>query len=145
MRNPVIIDTGVLYAALDRTDKYHEICAEWLTSVRTRPFVVSSLVVAEVCYWLHESPLGDEGEAQFLSQLGVDQQFKLYTPSRSDLERMSHLVRKYKGLGGTDASVVAAAENYRTKDIATVDRRHFAQIIPRYVEWFNLHPEGLVP
>lgn len=145
MPPPVIVDTGVLYAALDRDDKHHEICADWMRSQRTKAFIVPALVIAEVCYWLHESELRDNGESTFLAQLSREEQFQVYTPTRKELLRMSQLVLKYHGLGGTDASVVAAAEKFKTADIATIDRRHFAQIVPDHTGWFNLHPDGLVP
>lgn len=59
-----------------------------------------------------------------------------------DLGRMAELVRHYSGLrlGGTDASVIAAAQRLGINDIATVDRRHFTVVRPRHVDAFRLWP-----
>jgi predicted nucleic acid-binding protein len=43
-------------------------------------------------------------------------------------------------LGGTDASVVAAAERLGFEEVATLDHRHFTVVRPSHVEAFTLLP-----
>ncbi|MFZ0216714.1 MAG: VapC toxin family PIN domain ribonuclease, partial [Candidatus Dormiibacterota bacterium] len=43
-------------------------------------------------------------------------------------------------LGTVDASVVTTAERLGVKEIATVDRRHFAVVRPAHTDAFTLLP-----
>lgn len=81
-------------------------------------------------------------EAAFLRTLAEGEQFEMFARDRASLTRMVDLVEKYGDwpLGGTDASVVAAAEHCQTPHVATVDRRHFGAIVPRHVSCLTLHP-----
>jgi hypothetical protein len=103
-------------------------------------FVVGSAgsVLTEVCWLLERSP---QVEAKFLTAV-ADGAFELILPTPGDLVRMSELVLKYKDfpLGGVDASVVAIAERYGVRRIATTDRRHFSAIRPAHVEVLELVP-----
>jgi predicted nucleic acid-binding protein len=59
----------------------------------------------------------------------------------SDCLRIAELVAQYKdlSLGTVDASVIASAERLGTKDIAILDRRHFA------VVQLNIGARNLLP
>jgi uncharacterized protein len=139
----IIVDTGPLVAAADRADKHHVVCAELLERLigQRERLVVPVPVVVEVC-WLLEKYQGPEAEASFLDLISSDT-FELAPLPRENVARMAVLVRQYSGfpLGAVDASVVAAAESYRTPQIATLDRRHFPAIRPRHVTAFTLIPE----
>ncbi|HEX2129971.1 MAG TPA: PIN domain-containing protein [Actinophytocola sp.] len=106
-------------------------------------FLVSPLVVSEVCYFLARDQ-GPDVEAAFLESLTTGH-LVLATLSERDLPRMAELVRKYAdltktGLGGADASVIALAERPRITDVATIDRRHFSVVRPRHCASFTLLP-----
>ncbi|HEX3854646.1 MAG TPA: hypothetical protein VHW01_26965 [Polyangiaceae bacterium] len=53
---------------------------------------------------------------------------------------MAELVGQYADfpLGGTDASVIALAERLEAPVAVTLDRRHFAAVVPRHRESFEL-------
>jgi hypothetical protein len=78
-------------------------------------------------------------ESTFLRGIG---ELDVEGPSREDFTRMAELVEKYSDfpLGGTDASVVALAERLDASLILTLDRRHFAAVVPRHREAFELLP-----
>lgn len=118
----MIVDTGVIYADIDRSDDWHASAAE-LLSTAPGPLRVPSLVVTEVCYLL-ETRLGPVAEADFLAALSWHD-FDLPLTSR-DYARASELVRKYADLplGAVDASVIAVAERLGDLEVATTDRRH---------------------
>jgi predicted nucleic acid-binding protein len=134
-----ILDAGALYAALDRSDRQHEVCASLLRAGERR-LVLPSMVLAEVCY-LVETRLGPAVEARFLQSVEA---FDLECPTPTDLRRMAELVRQYAEfpLGGTDASIVALAERIKIDTILTLDRRHFASVKPAHCESFRILPEG---
>lgn len=140
--HPIIVDAGPLIAIANATDRWHNVCMEWLGAVNTQPLIVPAMVLAEVCYTINARQ-GASTEAEFLRALGESEQFTLWAPDRAALTRMGLLVQQYHDwpLGGTDASVVAAAEHHRTPYVATVDRRHFRAIVPRHVKCFTLYPE----
>ncbi len=134
----VVLDTGPLYAALDRDDDDHEACAELLRRQNLRP-VIPALVVAEVSY-LAATRLGAEVEAKFVSALS---DFDVDAPPPPEWERIAELIRRYADfpLGATDASVVALAERLDTPYVATLDHRHFRAVKPRHCETLKLLPE----
>ena len=63
--------------------------------------------------------------------------------TRMDGTRMAKLVNQYDDLplGTTDASAIALAERLGTREVATLDRRHFTVVRPRHVEALSLLPE----
>lgn len=86
-------------------------------------------------------------EAAFLQAIGDgDLEFvdlKAEDGTRMDGTRMAKLVNQYDDLplGTTDASAIALAERLGTREVATLDRRHFTVVRPRHVEALSLLPE----
>lgn len=105
----MIVDTGVIYADIDRSDDWHAAAAE-LLSTAPGPLRVPSLVVTEVCYLL-QVRLGSVAEADFLVALSR-QEIDLSPLTTGDYARAAELVRKYSDLplGAVDASAIAVAE-----------------------------------
>jgi uncharacterized protein len=132
-----VVDAGPLYAAADADDHDHLSCVAAL-SRRDLRLVVPAMVVAEATYFVGRR-LGAVAESAFLSGVG---QLDVEGPSREDFERIAELVEAYAGfpLGGTDASVVALAERIDAEVVVTLDRRHFAAIVPRHRDGFELLP-----
>lgn len=136
----LIVDTGVLVAATDRTDRAHRACVDLLQSP-SRPLVTTAMVIAESAY-LIERELGTDAEA-LLYQSIVDRTLlveQLTVPDRQ--QRVRDLVLTYASLplGGTDAGLIAIAERLGQTTIATLDRRHFAVVRPAHGEAFHLVP-----
>ncbi len=138
----VIVDTGVLYALADRRDSHHAACVKWFVTA-SPPLIVPPPVIAEACYLIGRS-LGVRAEAAFLDAF-ADGSLMLGELLLADIERIASLVRQYAdlSLGGTDAAVIATAEQTGATAIATVDRRHFTVVRPRHVDALTLLPESL--
>lgn len=136
----IVVDTGPLVAIADADDQDHERCVAALAHA-SRPLIVPSSVVVEVCYLL-ERELGSHAEAAFLRSFRTST-FILANVTVADLERMADLVETYSDLplGMVDASVVAVAERLGITEVATLDRRHFTVVRPRHVDAFTLIPE----
>jgi uncharacterized protein len=114
---------------VDRDDHHHSSCLD-LLETHPGPLLVPMLVIAEVTYLL-QTRLGPESEVRFLADLAEGNLIpEPVVPS--DWLRIAQLVAQYRDLplGTTDASVVAAAERLNTKEVATLDRRHFTVVRP---------------
>jgi predicted nucleic acid-binding protein len=133
-----IIDSGVLIAAADADDRYHERCARVLRT-RELDFVIPALCVAEACHFIGKRA-GAEAESTFLRNVG---RVPVLAPEPNEWVPIADLVQQYGGLkiGGVDASIVLLAERLNTDLIATLDHRHFRAIKPRHCEFFRLLPE----
>lgn len=83
-------------------------------------------------------------DAAFLDSF-AEGTFTLVELTTEDVERMAELVRQFASfpLGGTDASVVAAAERLEVGEIVTFDGRHFPSLTPKAGGHFTLLPETL--
>lgn len=135
----LVVDTGVLLAAADRSDPDHEACARLVTDERG-PLLTTPLVIAEAGY-LIERQLGPAAEAGFYRSLAAgDLEVEAMRPE--DWRRIAELVDRYADLplGGTDASLVVLAERHAVRRIATLDRRHFSVVRPAAGSAFVLLP-----
>lgn len=143
----IVLDTGILVAAAIRNDIDHIRCSELILLLRAtgHQLLIPPTVVAEVGYML--ATRGNaEKEAEFLDSIseGV---FKLTPLDKYHTKRMAQLVRQYsdlkgKGLGTTDASIVAVAERLGVIDIATLDQ-HFRAITPTHAAHFRILPDDM--
>jgi predicted nucleic acid-binding protein len=134
---PVIVDTGVLYAAADAGDAWHARVRAWLDGT-SEPLIVPVTVVPEVTYLL-AARLGPQAERVFVASLAAGE-IGLEQVTRSDVERCGALLDEYPHIGFVDASVVAVTERLRVRVVATTDRRHFGAVRPRHVAALELVP-----
>jgi uncharacterized protein len=140
----IVVDTGVLVAAVNRRDRFHASCAAFLDEA-TEPLVVPAMVVTEVCYLLARPPRGSpELVGVFLDALAAGSP-PIDAPAPADFARIAHLVRRYADLplDAVDAAVVATAERLGAVKVATVDRKDFRIVAPVHCEAFELVPAEL--
>jgi predicted nucleic acid-binding protein len=137
MTSLAVVDAGPLYAAADSDDQDHAASRLALSRTDLR-LVVPALVIAEATYFVGRR-LGAAAESKFLR--GIES-LDVEGPSGQDFTRMAELVEQYADfpLGGTDASVIALAERLDAPIIVTLDRRHFAAVVPRHRAAFELLP-----
>jgi predicted nucleic acid-binding protein len=135
----VIVDSGILYALLDRRDQHHGSATEFIAqtdAVLRAPM----LVVAEVAH-LAATRLGTEAEVRFLGGLAAGE--IIAEPVHpADWERMAELVARYRDLplGTVDASLVALAERLGETEVATFDHRDLGIVRPLHCAAFTLLP-----
>ena len=136
---PILVDTGVLIAAIDVSDADHADAAAVLELYAGQLFVPST-VVAETS-WQLENNISVAAEAGFLDAIIVGE-LEVIDLLADDYVRAVALIRQYAdlGLGLVDASVVAIAERLGITTIATLDRRDFAVVRPLHVTAFELVP-----
>lgn len=135
----LICDTGPLYAAIDRADTDHVVCADLLAHC-AEELLVPAPVIVELD-WLAATRLGPGPFSEFLAEL-VDGGLAVVDLVRADYLRVRELLARYGDLklGFVDAAVVAVVERLGELKLATLDHRHFGTIRPRHVEALELLP-----
>ncbi|QBS42364.1 type II toxin-antitoxin system VapC family toxin [Nocardia sp. CS682] len=134
----IVCDTGPLLAIANSKDSEHQSCTTALID-EPGPLIVPATIVTEVCYMLAKH--GPQAEAQFLRALAAEE-LQVEPLTSSDFGRMAELVIQYGSfpLGAADASVVAVAERLGVSTVATLDHRHFRQVVPKHCAAFTLIP-----
>ena len=120
----IVVDTSGLLAALFPDQRYHAECARILTD-REGPFLVSPLVLAELDYLVAKLANVDT-ELRLLQEVATGA-YHLVPFLASDVQEACSLIEQYRGLGLglADASVAVIARRHRTREILTLDERHF--------------------
>lgn len=136
----IVVDTGVLYGAADRSDRHHHASAECLATA-PGPLWVPTTVVTETS-WMIESRLGPAAEAAFLREVTSGASLTRIDLDTPDWTRAIDLIDTYAdlGLGLVDASVIAIAERLGVTTIATVNPREFRVVRPVHCDAFDLVP-----
>ena len=135
----LILDTGPLYAALDRRDRDHVRCRR-LIEETDEALVIPSPVLPEVDYLASER-LGPAPMIALVRDIEVGA-YRVEDLSPGDYARAREIMDRYSDadIGFVDASVVSVAERLREPKLATLDRRHFSVIRPRHVDAIEILP-----
>jgi uncharacterized protein len=120
----ILLDTGIVYAYYDRSDKWHE-RARTLVQGEQRGLILPAPVVPEVDHLLGRR-LGPKSRLTFYA--GIVEGYYLVADLPKDAyARVADLNRRFDemDLGFVDAAIIALAETLGLSRIATTDRRHF--------------------
>jgi uncharacterized protein len=134
-----IADTSGLLALFNSSEPEHEVVRRLVADIE-EPLVVSPYVVAELDY-LVASRVGVDAELAVLDELAGGA-YELAQLDSSDLERALAVIRRYRdqSIGLADASIVVLADRRRTREILTLDHRHFDVLRPLSGGRFKLIP-----
>jgi predicted nucleic acid-binding protein len=135
----LILDTGPLYASLDRNDRRHSACRRLLEEAR-EPLVIPAPVLAEVDYLVHARLHA----GVFLALLDdiIAGAYVVEELESADYRRIRELCDQYADadIGFVDAAVLAVVERLNEPKLATLDHRHFGVLRPRHVDALRLVP-----
>lgn len=136
----LILDTGPLYASLDRGDQDHERCRQ-LIEVSAEPLLIPEPVIVEVDYLIQRS-LHPGVLIGLLSDI-VAGAYEVVAVTSGDIRRIAELCDRYSDsdVGYVDAAVLSIVERLDEPKLATLDHRHFSLLRPRHVEALRLLPE----
>ena len=120
----MIVDTSALLAYFDANEPRHADVARVIDGARS-PLIVSPYVIAELDY-LVLTRHGSDAELAVLDEL-TSGAWELADMTSARIRAATEIVRRYadQPIGLTDASNIVLADAYRTRQIATLDRRHF--------------------
>jgi len=115
---PVLLDTGVIVALLDRSEQNHEKCLLSVESV-TQPLVTCEAVIAESCYLLRDVAGASEAILENVEK-GVFQIPFSITRQAGSVRR---IIRRYRDqqIDFADACLIRLAEELDTGEILTLD------------------------
>lgn len=135
----LILDTGPLYAALDRSDADHAACRR-LIEAADEPLVIPAPVLVEVDYWIHVRL--HAGVLVALLDDIVAGAYRVEALQPEDYRRIRELCDVYgdSDVGFVDAAVLAVVERLHEPKLATLDHRHFRVLRPRHVDGLRLLP-----
>jgi len=120
----ILLDTSGLLAAIDGSQRRHAECVAALQGVEG-PLLLSPFVLAELDYLLGRH-VNAAAQSALLAEV-VRGAYRLERFDAADIETARTLMERYAGLriGLADASIVVLAERHRTRDVLTLDERHF--------------------
>ncbi len=116
---PVLLDTGVIVALLDRSEKFHQACAVAVRELEA-PLITCEAVIAESCYLLRNLAGAPEAVIENVAAGIFQVPFQL---SREALD-VKQIFRKYRDrkIDLADACLIRLADEFKTLDILTLDR-----------------------
>lgn len=133
-----LIDTGFLFAVLDKKDGSHFLCSEALNG-ELDPHLPEA-VLPELAYLVLRD-LGYEIWVNFLRSLAAGELPLISTDIR-DINRAAEIMEQYRDskIDYVDSVVMAIAERLDITRILTVDRRDFGLFRPRHCDYFEIIP-----
>lgn len=135
----LILDTGPLYASLDRSDQDHAVCRRLIEDA-AEPLVIPAPVLVEVDYWIHQR-LTTGALVALLADIESGA-YRVADLEPGDYARVRELCDRYADadVGFVDAAVLAVVERLGESKLATLDRRHFSLLRPRHRDSIELLP-----
>lgn len=136
----LVLDTGVLYAALDQEDPDHAACADLLSGTHEE-LVIPSPVLVELDYWIRKFASADAWLA-FCEDIASGA-YTIFGLRSDHVLAAARLEASYADLrlGFVDAAVFVTVEAIGETRLATLDHRHFSVLRTSQGEALNLLPE----
>ncbi len=115
---PVLLDTGVIVALLDRSERHHALCVRALEDLE-QPLATCEAVIAESCYLLRDL-LGAPETVLANVEQGI---FQIPIQLNRAAAVVRSILRKYRDLPAdfADACLIHLADELETGEILTLD------------------------
>lgn len=115
---PVLLDTGVIIAVLDRREKRHAECVQIVSGLR-QPMATCEAVITESCHLLENIP----GASEVILENVVKGIFQVPFQLSRSAASISAILLKYRDTPAdfADACLIHLADELDTGDILTLD------------------------
>jgi hypothetical protein len=135
----IVADTSGLLALFNRREPQHAAVRDLVAATPDR-LAVSPYVLAELDY-LVATRIGVDAELAVLAELAGGA-YVLADIGPDDLHRARRLIERYRDqeIGLADASLVVLADRWGTRELLTLDHRHFDVVRPLTGGRFRLLP-----
>lgn len=122
MAADALLDTGAILALLDRTDRWHAVCADAFRSLRL-PLVTSEAVLTELFHLVGDSRQEMETVWKFIRSGAI----RLAALEDSELPEIHSLMSRYwdRPMDFADATLVYLARREGLSTVFTVDHADF--------------------
>jgi len=139
-RTAILIDTSGLLAALVPDQRAHEPAARLLRDAEG-PFIMSPFVLAELDYLLGKLA-GTQASLALLDEVARGA-YRLAEFGPGNVAQARTIMARYADLeiGLADASIVVLAHALDTRDVLTLDERHFRALRGPEEQSFRLLPQ----
>jgi predicted nucleic acid-binding protein len=116
---PVLLDTSVIVALLDRSERLHNACAEVIQEIEA-PLITCEAVIAEGCYLLRSLAGAPEAIIENVAA-GI---FQIPFELSREAAGVKRVLRKYRDrrVDLADACLICLADEFGSGDILTLDR-----------------------
>ena len=116
---PVLLDTGVIVALLDRSERRHQACAKAVRELEA-PLITCEAVITESCYLLRNFA----GAAEAVIDNVAAGIFQIPFQLSREAAGVKQVLRKYRDhqIDLADACLIRLADEFGTADILTLDR-----------------------
>jgi uncharacterized protein len=116
---PVLLDTGVIVALLDRSERSHSACSEAVRDLEA-PLITCEAVIAESCYLLRNLPRACETIIDNVTA-GI---FQIPFQLSQETPGVKQILRKYRDrrIDLADACLICMADVSETADVLTLDK-----------------------
>jgi hypothetical protein len=135
----IVADTSGLLALFNRREPQHAAVRDLVAATPDR-LAVSPYVLAELDY-LVATRIGVDAELAVLAELAGGA-YVLADIGPDDLHRARRVIERYRDqeIGLADASLVVLADRWGTRELLTLDHRHFDVVRPLTGGRFRLLP-----
>ncbi len=118
MIKPIIADTGIIVAALNKREKYHVWTVEQMRSL-TVPFLTCEAVITEACHLMRTEPNGKEAVLDLIERGILKIDFSLET----EVGAVKNLMTKYESvpMDFADGCLVRMSELSGNASVFTLD------------------------
>jgi predicted nucleic acid-binding protein len=127
----LLLDTGIVYAYYDRSDRWHA-KARALLRAEARGLILPAPVIPEIDHLLGVR-LGDESRRTFYAGM-IGGHFFVADLPRQAYARVADIDKQFAdlSLGFVDAAIVCLAGTLGVPRVATTDRRHFTPLAAQF-------------
>jgi hypothetical protein len=137
----ILVDTGALYALVDRNDVNHAGVKEFYQEVIEKEAFCISLPILTETWLLIDARLGTYFANTFWMSVsqGV---FDILEIDKHDLGIALEIEKRYQDsdFGFIDSSSFALCEKYKIHKVITYDRKHFSIYKPSFADFLELLP-----
>jgi len=116
---PVLLDTGVIVALLDRSESAHHACAEAVNELQA-PLITCEAVIAESCNLLRNL----RGAPEVVIENVASGIFQIPFQLSREVAGVRQILRKYKDrkIDLADACLIRLADEFESAEILTLDK-----------------------
>lgn len=137
----ILVDTGVLYALIDKNDTNHQGAKKFYEEIAGRDILSLSLPILTEAWLLIDARLGNYF-ANKLWQSVKEGVFEILELDKNDISKALEIEKRYQksSFGFVDSTCFALCEKHKIRKVFTYDKKHFSLYRAGFTESLELLP-----